>query len=463
MIALAAGGGYWLWKHSRPRVITVSLYPDYAFRQHPQWKELLASRTAAASRIFSESTGVQWKIASIETEDPIDTKSDPMDARRTELARNTDKPADVLVIVTGLHEGIRTGSVNPFSHAGVIADFPKRSESQNTLIMVHELAHFFGAPNEPGSNTVMEPEPASGRLSPRATTLIRSMRDYDFHQGVAGLEGSWGPRALSALTTAYQGLQPNPAAQANREIASALAVDGRYASAIQHLKDAIKADPRSAPLQVALALVLIQDSQSDAAVAAFREAIRLKPDDAQNHAMLASLLAKRDFESSVAEYQTAIRLNPKNPGLYEALGTLLTSAPGRIDQAIAAFQQALALNPQYLTAQLGLTKAQTLKDTAHQAATRLSQMAATAKTDWNLYYRLGIAEFESGNPDASAKALIRAAELNPQTGKPHNVLALMYFVRGNYAAARGEVEKSRQLGDPAPKELETAVQAKLAN
>ncbi len=457
-IAGAAWGAWWYFLS--PRVITLSIFPDYAFRQRPNWKAILESRTAEVERIYAQQTAVRWKLLSIESDDPINGYSGSMDARRTELARNTKYPADVLLIVTGMHEGARTGAVNPFSHAGLVVDFADRSDQRNAVTMAHEMAHFFAAPHEPGELTLMAPEPSDARFSARDVTLIRRLRRYDFKQGTGALQGSWDGRVLDALTQTNAGLHPNPLSQAHQVMGAALAIDGRYAPAIQHLQAALKLDP-SPIVRMQLALTLIQDTQADAAVAVLEDGVRSNPNDARLHATLASALARRDFERAVSELDTSIRLEPKNPLFYEALGALLINGMGRIDGAIAAFQTALRLNPGMPRTVQGLAKAQELKENAQAEVVRRSQMANAGKPDARLDYALGLAQMRAGDLNAATRTFVKTIELNPKSGTAYSSLALAHYLRGDYHAALVAVNKCTDLGTPVPKEFLAAIQSKI--
>ncbi len=452
----------WWWHSSRPRTMTVSIFPDYAYRQRPEWKALLESRMEQVARIYGPQTGVRWKLASIETEDAINGSPDRMDARRAELARNRKYPADVLLIVTGIREGKRTGSVSPFSHAGLVVDFPDSSELHNIRVMAQEMAHLFAAPNEPGTSTVMAAEPNDSRFSERAATLIRRLRFYDFRQGTAALEGSSEGLVLKALTEAGAGLNPNALSYAHQVMAAALAMESRFQPAIRHLQEAVKLEPNDPTVRMALALVLMQDTQPDAAIAVLREGVHAAPQSSQAHSMLASLLARKDREEAVDEYQAAIRLDPNSADLYLALGSLLMVEAGRADGAIAAFQAALRLNPGMQRARDGLTGAQAIQAQELAVAAKWSRQAAGARTDWSVYYNLGMAETRSAQFEAASRAFAKASQLNPQSGAPHSGMALMHYIHGDYAAAAAEIDKAKALGTEPPRDLLAAVHRKTA-
>ena len=459
VLAAVAAGGWWYF--SGPREITVLIFPDYAFRQRANWKELLVSRFGEVARIFASQTGVRWKLAGIETEDPINHLGAPLDTRRNELARDTHHPADWLLIVTGMHEPGRTGSITPFSHAGLVVDFPDQSELRNVLITAHEMAHLFGAPQEPGTSTLMAPVPNDTRLSRRAVALIQRLRRFPFRQGTAALKGSWDDAALQALEIANRGLPSNSLSRAHRMIAAALAIDEHYAPAIRHLREAVRIDPASMPVRVELAVTLVRDTQPDAAITVLRDSIRVNPRDSTLHSMLASLLARQDYEAAVDESRTAVQLDPHNAFLQEELGTLLTAGVGRIDEAIAAYQAALRLDPSMERARRGLALAQQFKENARAEAARLSGQADAARSDGNLYYVVGVAQLRAGDLDAAARSFDRTLALNPKAADPHGMLGMLHYIRGDYAGALAELRKAGNLGSPLPQSLMAAIQARM--
>src|SRR5215470_17713803 len=202
------GGAAWYWL--KPRVITVCAYADPEFQRRANWKDVLAARFREVSRIYSSQTGVQWKL---------------------------------VVEIQGSVQDGRFASVNPFSHAAVIADSPDDTELHNTLRLAHELAHEFGAlHDDPANSTLMTPNPGGETFSPRTAALIRRVRGYPFAQGVEGLRGSWDSRVANALTVSMGGLYAKPAAHADYALAVALSEDKDDDDAIVHLRTALKED-----------------------------------------------------------------------------------------------------------------------------------------------------------------------------------------------------------------------------
>src|SRR5690348_1454545 len=86
VLLVVAGGAWAIKSFLQPRTITVAIFPDYSYRQRSDWQVVLEKRIAAVSRIYEAPTGVRWKLARIETEDPISGATGSLDFRRAELA-----------------------------------------------------------------------------------------------------------------------------------------------------------------------------------------------------------------------------------------------------------------------------------------------------------------------------------------------------------------------------------------
>src|SRR5262249_51222159 len=83
----------------------------------------------------------------------------------------------------------------------------------------------------------------------------------------------------------------------------------------------------------------------EAAVAASREAIRLKPDDSYAHGDLGlALRAQGKLDDAIAAHRVATRLNPGSSWAHYHLGDALRQQ-GKEDDAIAAYRVAIRLKP----------------------------------------------------------------------------------------------------------------------
>ena len=109
----------------------------------------------------------------------------------------------------------------------------------------------------------------------------------------------------------------------------------------------------------------------DEAIAAYRQALRHKPDYAEAHNNLGfALRTKGQLDEAIAEYQEAIRLKKDYAIARTNLGLALL-AKGRLDEAIAEGQEAIRLKKDYAEAHCALGLAFRSKGQFAQALTCL--------------------------------------------------------------------------------------------
>jgi tetratricopeptide (TPR) repeat protein len=125
------------------------------------------------------------------------------------------------------------------------------------------------------------------------------------------------------------------------------------------------------------------------AAAYYRRALAVDPQLAgAHHALGMSLWQLNDLKAAAAEFEEAARLSPNNPLPLHALGRLHAAA-GRPDQAMAAFDRALAQQAGYYPARLD--KADLLS-----AAGKLDQALAEVNVVLSSQPRLATAHLKAG-------------------------------------------------------------------
>ena len=134
--------------------------------------------------------------------------------------------------------------------------------------------------------------------------------------------------------------------------------------------------------------------------------------------------------SAYAEYQTGAAL------------LLRQDRKGNVDQALAAFQKAIALNPDFAPAYAGLTDCFILKNNATpdpqwvRQAREAADQAVKRNPDLAVsQLALGKALLAAASLDTSEKALARAIELDPRNAEAHRYMGLLLFARGSLPAA----------------------------
>ena len=135
-----------------------------------------------------------------------------------------------------------------------------------------------------------------------------------------------------------------------------------YDEAIAACREAIRLRPDYADAYTNLGIALVAQQSSREAVAVLREAIRLNPDDGSAHLALGKALNhlmafgepdERKVDEAIGEYREAARLKPGSAEASYGLGRLLRRR-GRFDEAVQAYQQATRANyvPEFVYAEL---------------------------------------------------------------------------------------------------------------
>lgn len=159
----------------------------------------------------------------------------------------------------------------------------------------------------------------------------------------------------------------------------------------------------------------------------YRETLARNPASWMAHNNLGAALAKMEgrIPEAVAEYQAALRIKPDYAEPHNNLATILSRQPGRMPEAIAEVQEALRIKPDYPEALVNLgTFLSTIPGrlpeaiAAYQAALRIKPDHAEAHNDLGL----ALTEMPGRLPDA-IKELEAAVRLEPDNAQMHDNLA----------------------------------------
>ena len=195
--------------------------------------------------------------------------------------------------------------------------------------------------------------------------------------------------------------------------------------------------PKDASAWMWFGVVELGRDQPEAAAEALDKAAKLAPNDTdilyhrgQAHLLVSknsyALMFKADPKSwrvrqilaqanadaerhvdAIAEYQEAIKLAPRQPGLHEELGTEYRNI-GKLDEAQAAFQQELEIDPYNVLARYKLGVLLVEKGQAAQGKEMIEAAARDKAGLRHLDYNLGRAEMLLGDDNAAAEHLKRA-------------------------------------------------------
>ena len=148
---------------------------------------------------------------------------------------------------------------------------------------------------------------------------------------------------------------------AHNDLGSALEKKGEIDAAIAHYREAIRLKPDFVLAQSNLGAALGRQGKFDEAISHLQEAIRLKPDHAGAHNNLGIVYAIKGKDSDAArEFSEAVRIDPDQADAHFNLGVLL-ARQGRLDEAITHYERALEINPSQENARNALSEARTLQ------------------------------------------------------------------------------------------------------
>ena len=205
--------------------------------------------------------------------------------------------------------------------------------------------------------------------------------------------------------------------------------------AIAEFRAALALVPNDGATHNLMGLALAGRGELDEAIAEYRTALRLNPDRAEVHFNLGnSLKEKRSLDEAITEYRTFLRSNRASAEAHLNLGEVLRDK-GRTHDAIDEYHIALLLKTDYAEAHNSLGIA--LKDQAKmdEAITEYS-IALRFKPDYSdAYYNLGNALRDQGKLDQAVAAYRAALRLDRGSFAAHSNLGRVLYDKGQFAKA----------------------------
>jgi len=146
----------------------------------------------------------------------------------------------------------------------------------------------------------------------------------------------------------------------------------KFADAQKKFEQALAADPKFAVARINLGVALLSQQKLDAARTALEEAARQLPQDPYAWYNLGLVYKdSSETEKGIAAFQHVTEITPEADGFY-FVGYLQSQAQ-HYDEAIAAFQKALAAYPFHASAEFGLARAYQRKGDAAAAREHLAR------------------------------------------------------------------------------------------
>ncbi|HDZ62757.1 MAG TPA: tetratricopeptide repeat protein, partial [Nitrospirae bacterium] len=169
------------------------------------------------------------------------------------------------------------------------------------------------------------------------------------------------------------------------------------------------------------------------AVDAYKQAIRIKPDDANAHIVLAfaySELGK--YQEAIDANKQVIRIKPDYASAHFGLG-LAYGALGKYQEAVDAYKQAIRIEPDDALAHFQLGSAYS-SEMRYKEAIEAFKQAIKIKPDVEAHYNLGVIYGDLGMHKEAIDAYKQAIRIKPDY-KAHINLGNAYNNLGNYKEA----------------------------
>jgi len=297
--------------------------------------------------------------------------------------------------------------------------------------------------------------------------------------------------AQNSLDDAEAVVQRIVAAEAEAEAGSAEFYLGRIAEArgdtpgaIAFYEQSLRANPDSTTALQALASLSLASGDADRAIEILREFVERNPDQARARMLLGNALVQaQDRRAAESEFRRVIEDQPGMSAAYVNLATLydddsvarydilrqgMTANPddfrlavrlgleyerhGRFDDAIDAYEEALALNPdnRYVANNLAMLLLDRRTDeSGYRRAVELAQQFARSEEP-NELDTVGWAYYRTGEYPAAVRALQRAVASAGDVAVLRYHLGMAYLAAGDSVRAREELSAAVAAGEAFP-------------
>jgi Flp pilus assembly protein TadD len=190
-----------------------------------------------------------------------------------------------------------------------------------------------------------------------------------------------------------------------------------------------------------LGKALADRGQADAAIAHYRKALEIKPDDAEAHDNLGNALAGRgQVDLAIAHYRKALEIQPDDAEAHNNLGVALAGR-GQVDLAIAHYRKALETQPDHIEAHNNLAVALAGRGQVDLAIAHYQKVLELKPGYAKVHNNLGNALAGRGQLDLAIAHYQKELEIQPDYAEAHYNLAVILAGRGQADAAIAHYQK----------------------
>jgi tetratricopeptide (TPR) repeat protein len=159
--------------------------------------------------------------------------------------------------------------------------------------------------------------------------------------------------------------------------------------------------------------------------------------------------ASAQYEDALDLYREAVQRHPADAESWSNLGQVLVRL-NRSEEAIAAFQRAIALNHDRWAYHFNLGRALGLLNRWEESVQAYERAQRLFPDDYAIAFNLGLALRKKGDHEAAVEQFAKAITLDPQDPTFHLAMAMSYDKLGRKEAAVAAYRKTVDLAPEAP-------------
>jgi tetratricopeptide (TPR) repeat protein len=252
------------------------------------------------------------------------------------------------------------------------------------------------------------------------SSLAAPQADSDLTSSIdAALRAKDNARALQLLQAALRQSPNDARLWTYRGIA--LSGERKSEAALSAYRHALKISPNFLAALAGAAEILYQAGDQQA-VPLLERLVRLRPNDPTGHAMLGELAyARGDCKGAVQHFEQSGAVAATQPGALQQYGACLAEE-GQTERAVSVFQQLLAASPESSQARRGLATVQNMAGHAEEARSTLLPLLEAGNQEVSTL-RLAAVVYEANNDTPQAVKLLRDAIVRD----PNNVSLYVDF------------------------------------
>ncbi len=221
-----------------------------------------------------------------------------------------------------------------------------------------------------------------------------------------------------------------------------------YQQAEHYLKQAISIRPTNAVNHYNLGIVYIHQGRSEDALKEFTLAEENSPRDSQMLENLGGVYSRlNQYDNSIRVYERLLEENRRNIKILSRMGEIYYKK-GELDRAFDIYKQITLIEPAGENARNAYLNMGNILDDAQrfdEAIDAFNRALAINPKDEDAQFNLGIVYQHAGKPEQAIRAWKEASQLNPQNPKPRLAVANYYYENRFYDLAEKEYQDILQI------------------